>query len=355
MALRESPLWLADLDERLAALPELSALAGSRVLVTGSTGLIGSTLVDLLLRWNQSHQTKIRVLAAGRDRARTLDRFAPYSAGEDLQFQPYDAAAPGEALPPCDYLIHAASNASPALVLRRPVETMLSNILGLKALLDHARACGAKRVLYVSSSEVYGKKEDGLPYREEESGYVALDHVRSAYPMAKRAAETLCAAHAAEQGGDTVIVRPGHIYGPTASPTDDRVSSAWAWDAARGRDIVMKSDGRQLRSYCYCPDAAAALLTVLLRGECLQAYNIADPRTTLSIAQMAELLSRAGGVALKRERASAAETGAFNPMDSSALDAGRLTALGWRAVFDAEEGFAHTVAVLRDILEQEGV
>ncbi|MFQ7094394.1 MAG: NAD-dependent epimerase/dehydratase family protein [Ruminococcus sp.] len=70
----------------------------------------------------------------------------------------------------------------------------------------------SNRVVYISSSEVYGSKLKDQPYQESDYGYVDLLNPRSCYPSSKRASETLCSAYASEYGLDTVVVRPGHIY-----------------------------------------------------------------------------------------------------------------------------------------------
>lgn len=346
----DSVLWVSDLDEAAASLPELSELAGKSVMITGCTGLICSAVADVLLRWNETHEGKITILAAGRNEERALARFSPYSKEAWFSFVPFDAASQGNALTlPCDYIIHGAGNASPNKIVREPVETMLSHFLGMRGLLDYARQSDATRVLCISSSEVYGRKENDRPYRTDEYGYIDLLSARNSYSVAKRAAETLCVSYYEEYGVGSVIVRPGHIYGPTASETDNRVSSAWAFDAARGTDIVMKSDGAQIRSYCYCLDAATAILKVMLRGETLRAYNISHPDSVLSIRDMAEILSKAGGVRLRMELPTEAERKGFNPMTNSSLDSTELLSLGWRGLFDAERGFSHTVEILRQM------
>lgn len=205
-------------------------------------------------------------------------------------------------------------------------------------------------MLYISSSEVYGKRADGnlQPFTENDYGYVDLLNMRSCYPVGKRAAETLCVSYAAEYGIDAVIVRPGHIYGPTASVNDSRVSSAFAYNAARGENIIMKSDGLQLRSWCYCLDCASAILKVLLRGEKSNAYNI--PGEILTIRQMSERLAKFGGVELLREGATEQEMKAFNPMNNSSIDGSKLEALGWKNIFDADTGLKHTVDILKSIV-----
>jgi nucleoside-diphosphate-sugar epimerase len=348
-SLYNSKLWMEDLDRTLASLPILEELAGKRVLITGGAGLVLSPVVDLFFRYNETHDTAIEILAAGRWIEEMQGRFGEYCEKPYFHFVPYDAAKTDNQLTePADYIIHGASNASPDMIVREPVETMMSNFMGLKALLDYAKESGTKRLLYVSSSEIYGKKEDARPYREGEYGYIDLLSARNSYSVGKRAAETLCVSYQEEYGVESVIVRPGHIYGPTASPQDVRVASAWAYAAARGEDIVMKSEGKQLRSYCHCLDTASAVLTVLLRGEASGAYNISNPDAIVTIRDMAELLSKAGGVELRMELPTEAERKGFNPMSNSALESEGLQGLGWKGLFDAPTGCAHTVQILKE-------
>ena len=350
MIIYDSSLWISDLDETIESLPELAELSGMSVMVTGCTGLICSAVVDVLIRWNEIHNEKIKILAAGRNEKKIEARFAPYTDKAWFTFVPYDASSTAnELILPCDYIIHGASNASPNKIVKEPVETMLSNVLGMKFLLDYAKEKGAKRVLYISTSEVYGKKEHNNPSKINEYGWIDLLNSRSSYSIGKCAAETMCASYADEYGVESVIIRPGHIYGPTAVESDNRVSSAWAYDVARGKDIVMKSDGSQIRSYCYCLDSASAILTVLLKGENVHAYNISNPDSIINIRGMAEILTKSAGVQLKMELPTEAEKKGFNPMSNSSLDSTELLALGWRGLFDAERGFSHTVEILKEL------
>lgn len=342
-------IWLADLDETINHLVDLNKLAGKRILITGCTGLICSAVIDIFLRWNETNDNKIEILAAGRDTQKIMQRFAPFSSGGYFNPVVYDSVKADNKLDfKCDYIIHGASNASPNRIVNEPVETILSNVFGIKYLLDFAREQAVKRVLFISSSEVYGKKDGNLPFRSDEYGYIDLLNPRNSYSAGKRAAETLCASYYAEYGVDSVIVRPGHIYGPTATESDNRVSSSWAYAAARGENIVMKSDGSQIRSYCYCLDCASAIITVLLKGECIKAYNISNKDSVISIKEMAEIISKSAGVDLKMELPTEAERKSFNPMSNSSLDSTDLCNLGWKGLFDAERGFSHTVAILKN-------
>ena len=343
--------WKKDAETALTVVPELNAMAGKSVLITGATGLVCSAVADLLIGYNESHLQPIQIMVAGRNAEKACKRFAEYSQRDYFIFVPYDATDDGFRFEKhADYIIHGASNSSPDRIVAEPVETMVSNFDGMKSLLDYGRKHGVQRTLYISSSEVYGKNSKNEPYQEDEYGYIDLLKPRNSYSVGKRAAETLCAAYADEYGVDAVIVRPGHIYGPAAAPADAHVASAWAYAAARGEDIVMKSDGAQKRSYCYCLDTASAILKVLLCGKSVSAYNISNPDSVISIKQMAEILAKAGNVALKQELPTDADKKGFNPMSNSSLDASRLLALGWRGCFDAETGFGHTVQIIREMI-----
>ena len=349
--LNNSRLWIQDIDRVLNTLDFLDELGGKTILITGANGLICSAIVDLLIRYNETNKESIKIIAAGRSKERVEKRFGSFSQKSYFEFISYDALDPSfDYNQRADFIIHGASNASPGRIINEPVETMTANYTGLLALLNYAKTASAERLLYISSSEVYGKKEKSEPFGEDEYGFIDLLNPRSSYPLSKRAAECLCVSYSEEYDVDSVIVRPGHIYGPTASDSDNRVSSSWAFEAASGKDLVMKSDGAQIRSYVYCLDCASAILTVLLKGERSCAYNISNPTSIITIRQMAELLSQAGGVSLVLEVPTDDEKKAFNPMLNSSLNSDSLMRLGWHGCFDAKEGFSHTVQILRGII-----
>ena len=351
MFLNQSRLWIDDLDATLVGSQEIRQLNNKTLLITGATGLIGSAIVDLILRYNDTCNGSISLILAGRNLQRMIRRFDPKENRTDISFLPYDATNSDINLTSSiDYIIHAAGNASPDKYMLEPVETMIGNFCGLYNLLQLARNQECIKVLYVSSSEVYGKKDDDMPYREDQYGYIDLLTARSSYPVGKRAAETLCVSFSEEYNVATVIVRPGHVYGPTASMADKRVSSLWSFDAAFGRDIIMKSDGKQIRSYCYCLDCASAILKVLISGVRCTAYNISDTHSVISIRRMAELLAKSGGVNLITDVPAVTEAIAFNPMENSSLDGSSLEKLGWKGLFNPEIGFPHTVGVIKEML-----
>ena len=351
MGVYNSKTWMDDLVRVVEANPWLVKLTGQSVMITGIGGLVCSPIADVLICHNEMHNNNpITIIAAARSEAKVRERFGKYYDRNYFHFVKYDAnSSVFNTDLHIDYIIHGAGNSSPDMITKEPVETMLSNFNGLYELLNFARWHQVKRVLYISSSEVYGLKDGDKPYVEDQYGYIDLLKARNSYSVGKRAAETLCVSFAEEYGIDSVIIRPGHIYGPTAGINDRHISSQWSYDAAYGRNIVMKSDGEQLRSYCYCLDCATAILTVLIKGNICKAYNISNPNSVINIKQMAEILSSCAGVQIQMELPSDTEKRSFNPMKTSSLDSVNILNLGWNGLFNADEGFAHTVQIIKEM------
>lgn len=349
MNLYESALWREDLRRTAESFPWPEEFRNASFLITGASGLIGSAVADVLLTANRLYGMNLRIYAAGRCKEKMEERFRPWIGSEWFRYAAYDANQPVVFDFHTDYIIHGASNACPQAIIAHPVETMVSNFFGMYTLLEYAHYTGSRKVLFVSSSEVYGRKIDDAPFREEECGFMDLLSPRSSYPSGKRAAETLCASYSHEFGVPAVIARPGHVYGPTASREDNRVSSEFAFCAAEGRDLVLHSRGEQLRSYCYTLDVANGILTVLAHGECGQAYNIADTGSVMTILEMAQRYGAYGGVNVTIQLSPEREKAAVNPMRNSSLNGEKLRRLGWHEIFRPEEGIDHTIQILRKV------
>lgn len=344
--MRYTDLYWEDVDQVIDVIPNVGELSGKSVLITGATGMICSSVAEILFRLNKKG-AGIAITLAGRDREHMSGRFHGFTEGQDYRFLSYDATKSMRLDAEPDFIIHGAGNANPAIYTRQPVETMLGNIVGLNTLLSLAVEKKCCKLLYISSSEVYGNKEENRAYRESDYGYVDILNPRACYPNAKRASETLCASYRAQHGVETVIVRPGHIYGPTITRGDTRASAQFTWNVIDGHDILMKSTGAQMRSYCYTLDCASAILTVLINGEAGEAYNISNKDSVVSIRTMAEHLAAYAGVKIVFDNPSDAEVKGYNLMSNSSLNAEKLERLGWRACFALEEGVKKTIDYLR--------
>ena len=319
---------------------DLSPLEGSNILITGATGLIGGSLVDILMN------VHCQVYALGRNEERAKKRFADYWNSDSFHFIKGDVTKPLSCNINFDYMIHAASNASPNFCKEKPVEVITSNIIGTQNLMEYGLSHGMKRMLFVSSGEIYGEGS-GKEFVETDSGYVDCATSRACYPSSKRAAETLCVSYAAEYGADVVIARPCHTYGPFFSESDNRVYAQFIRNVLNGEDIVLKSKGEQYRSWIYVVDCVGALLTVLCQGRCGEAYNVADEKSEISIRELAELIASNSGLSVKFDIPLTQDKGNTTPITRALFSTIKLQALGWKPLFSISDGIRHTISTLR--------
>lgn len=328
------------IEKNINVIKNVERLKNKSILITGSTGLICSCVIDLLIYLN-SLGYDIKIYAASRNDSTLKERFGKlYSK---INYVKYDALKKIHLNFNVDYIIHGASNANPKAYVEEPVETMLANIIGVKNLLDYAKKMKA-RLLYISSSEVYGNKSSSSSYKESDYNYLDILNPRACYPSSKRAAETLCSSYRAEYEVDFVIVRPGHIYGPTMSKKDNRAYAQFARNAISGKNIIMKSPGMQLRSYCYVVDCASAIITVLLNGSVGEPYNISNHNSIITIRELAETMAKIGKVNVVFEIPSNLEKLGYNLMDNSSLCSDKLESLGWSGITSIDEGCRHMLS-----------
>ncbi|MEU5875384.1 UDP-glucuronic acid decarboxylase family protein [Glycomyces sp. NPDC047369] len=256
---------------------------GSRILVTGGAGLVGSHLVDALL-------------AKGCD-VTAVDNFV---TGAKANLHPHERLTVVEAdvtegLPvgdePFDAVLHFACPASPVDFATLPVEILRVDSVGTLHALDRALADGA-RFLMASTSEVYG---DPLVHPQPESywGNVNPIGVRSCYDEAKRFSEAAVAAYHRHKGLDAGIVRIFNTYGPRMRPDDGRVVPSFISQALAGEPLTIHGDGSQTRSLCYVDDLVAGLVLLLESGE----YGPVNLGTEyeLTVREMAEVILRLTG------------------------------------------------------------
>ena len=346
MSLYNCSLYVKDLEDTARSIKYWDELKNTSVLVAGASGLIGSYIVDVLLTVNRLFDTNIMILALGRSQNRLEKRFEGIKT-DQLVYVEHDIQKPFESDLKVDYIIHAASNAYPAAFENDPVGTMMSNMTGTFQLLEYARKCASKKFLFVSSGEIYGQY-DGVStaYDENYCGYIDFLQPRSCYPSSKRAAETLCCSYHKQYGIDVVIVRPCHVYGPNTTSSDNRATVQFIDNILNGSDIILKSAGNQLRSYCYIADCVSAIFTILFRGASGEAYNIANPDARVTIAQFAEIAAKQAKkkvVFITPDQKDLAER---SPISRQVLDSNKLENLGWTGRFTVSKGIEHTLKIL---------
>lgn len=324
-------------------------LYGSSVLITGATGMIGTVLIDVFMEKNRSENAGIKIYAMSRSEERAKERFGCYWEMAEFHFLQGDINEAFLCEERFDYIFHCASNTHPRAYSTDPVGTVLTNIVGTNHLLSYAVKHPAKRIVFLSTVEIYGENRGDVDrFDEAYCGYIDCNTMRAGYPEGKRAGEALCQSYISQYGLDIVIPRICRVYGPTMLDSDSKALAQFIRNAVNGQDIVLKSEGTQLFSYCYVTDVVEALLTILDKGVCGQAYNIGDVASDIQLRDLAAILAKAADTKVIFELPDAVEAKGYSTATKAILDAKKLQGLGWKAAHTIEEGLSKTVKILQE-------
>ena len=277
---------------------ELPSFAGKRIAITGGAGFLGYYLVQAILHWNKTSDCDPASVTVYDNFSRgTPQWLTDISTDSNLDLVRHDICLPlPDDFGPFEYIIHAASIASPIYYRQHPIETMDANVNGLRSLLDWAvqqkeTATPVEGFLYFSTSEIYGDPSaDQIPTDENYRGNVSCTGPRACYDESKRYGETLCVSFAQVHDVPVRTVRPFNNYGPGLKITDGRALPDFARNIFSGADIVLFSDGSPTRTFCYVADAVAGYLKALINGRDGEAYNIGTDDDEISIRNLAELV-----------------------------------------------------------------
>ena len=189
-------------------------------------------------------------------------------------------------------IIHGASIASPIFYRIYPEETLDANITGLRRMLDYYKTKSIDGLLFFSSSEIYGDPfPEFIPTSEEYRGNVSTMGPRACYDEAKRFGETMCYIFNQKYNMPISIARPFNNYGPGMNINDKRLPADFAKAVHEDRNLIMYSNGKPTRTFCYIADAVSGYLKVLLHGK-LDVFNIGIDKPEVSVAEFAELFSK---------------------------------------------------------------
>ncbi len=323
------------------------AFSGKTILISGANGFLPAYMVETLLYLNEIDSSmNCRVVGLARNGEKAERRFAHLLGRPGFSLVIQDVCSPVAIDGDIDFIVHAASQASPKYYGKDPVGTILANTLGTHNLLCLAQKCAVQSFLFFSSGEVYGQVGPKTLISEEDYGPLDPTDVRSCYGESKRLGETMCVAWHHQYGVPAKMVRPAHTYGPGMALDDGRVFADFVANVVLHEDILIKSQGIARRVFCYLADATLAFFTVLLRGENAQAYNVANENCEVSVAELAELL-----VGLFPERKLAVKflpgltrSGYIQESAGAVPDTSKIRKLGWNPTTTIEEGFRRTVA-----------
>lgn len=256
------------------------------VLVAGGAGFIGTHLCKRLLTENYKVICIDSLITGDRNNLKDILN------NQNFTFLEQDITKSLDKKLAVDYIFHLASPASPnkkspRSYVNHPIETLLANSLGTYNLLELAKKTSSK-LLYVSSSEVYGDPSVS-PQSEDYFGNVNPNGIRSVYDEGKRFGEAITASYVREYGLDARIIRVFNTYGPMMQIDDGRVVSNFINQAILNKPITIYGDGSQTRSFCYIDDMVEGLMLAMFsdktKGEVINLGN-PDERKISELATM---------------------------------------------------------------------
>lgn len=319
-------------------------LAGATFLITGATGLIGSTLIHCLLALDKS----VKVVAPVRNAAKCITLFSEKELSAihivECNLETVDYSTMGSV----DYIIHCAAPTSSKFFVEHAIETFEIIYNGTERLLKYAKENAVKGFVYLSSLEVYGTMtDDTMPVTELCQFYLDPLSVRSSYPMAKRATEHLCHLYAKQYGVPVKIARLTQTTGAGIAKDDNRVIAQFARLASQGQDIILHTTGEAARPYCYTTDAISGILYILMKGEAGEAYNVSNDETYISARGMAEYLRDNFNPNIS-VRVELNDNMGYAPATKLKLTSAKLVDLGWIPQYGLKEIFCKLIAYLKE-------
>lgn len=326
------------------------------VFITGATGMLPIYMAYTLLYLNKYHDYNIRLYALVRNKEKALEHFSEWINDKNFTLVVQDVSAPIQIEDPINYIIHAASQASPKYYAVDPVGTINANVLGTINTLNLAKEqSDFQGYLYFSSGEIYGVvSPEYFPFSEDVYGQIDLLRVRTCYCESKRMGEQLCVAYKHQYGIPTNIVRIFHTYGPFVKLDDRRVFADFVSNIVHNENIVLKTAGTAERMFCYVTDAIRAYFLVMLCGT-EQAYNVANVNEMVSIRTLAETMTnlfpkKGLKVDVQINPNDEVTNQMKSPIEVRVPDISRISSLGWKPNITIKEGFKKVVEFQESIL-----
>jgi len=315
--------------------PLKDELRNSTFLITGATGLLGSTMVHCLLALD----CDIKIIAPVRDILKAK-KLLPDS--NHIILKEYDIVNSGSTeFNDVDFVIHGAAPTASKFFIEHPVETSNAIYLGGNNLLNFCKSLNIRSAVFLSSLEVYGNLISDTLIPEDKQGELDTLSVRSSYPLAKQVVENLCIGYCCEYNVPIKIVRLTQVIGAGIAKTDNRVFAQYVKLASYGEDIILHTTGESARPYLYTIDAISAILFVLLKGENGAAYNAANEHTYISARKLADIVKSTleCKIDIKVELN---DTLGYAPASKLPLSSRKLNDLGWKASYSLEDMIQRT-------------
>jgi UDP-glucose 4-epimerase len=315
-------------------------------LITGGAGFIGSHLVDALVA-RGDRVVVLDDLSTGR--SENIEHLTANGAVDLVEGSVTNEDLVDELMHECDCCLHLASAVGVKLVVSHPLETLRRIVQGTDVVIS-AAARHDKRVLFASTSEVYGKNSVGVLDEDSDRVLGSAAKSRWSYAIAKSYGEALAHGYHREHGTDTVVVRLFNTIGPRQRHTYGMVVPSFVRRAIAGDDVTVYGDGSQSRCFMDVRDAVTAILALSrLDGATGRSFNIGNPGPITILGLAERVIERVGSTSkIAFVPYDEAYGDGFEELGRRRPNTGALQELlGWRPMFTLDEALDSVIAFQR--------
>lgn len=322
-------------------------LKNKKFLITGGGGFIVSYLIKILFLINEKKKLNISIDCTTRSKKKTKILYEEKYTNKFLKIHKISLMDKINIKGKFNYIIHAASLASPKYFKKNPIDVVLPNIVGTINLLKFSEKKKLDKFVFFSSTGVNGFVDDKIrPISENVYGPLDPTLIQNSYLESKRMGENLCYAWFSQKNVPIQIARPAITYGPGIKLNDGRSYADFISNIINNKNIVLFSDGSALRNYCYVSDFFSGLMIMLLKGKIGSTYNIANEKE-ISIKKLSDLITNKF---FKEKKLKVTYNKNYNnflrvKFKRTTVSTKKLRSLGWRILTSLEDGFKRTVRI----------
>lgn len=319
-------------------------LDDTSVLVTGASGVIGTYIVYTLMERNRLGGN-VKVNALCRNREGAEEKFKEYMNDKKFNLIIQDVCDLVDDNYRSEFIIHAASPANPYICEANPYEVIRTNVIACDNLIRKSISWKSKQFILLSSSAVYGYVSPVDGVEENYRSIIDFTDYKSVYALSKQMCEMMINSQKSNECTFKSI-RPFVVYGPGEKISHRKCVTDFVGNCVRQENIVLKSEGKAIRSYIYISDAISAVFYVMLKGEA-GAYNVSSDKSVYSINEIADVFSKEGGV----KKIYSIDTKTTYLQNTTSVMVGKnekIKSLGWKENVSFQEGVHRMVKWAKD-------